>query len=95
MSSATCSSKRLMIIFKHIPNRGKSIINSYISIGLPWWSVIKELACQFKRGRFDLWVGKIPREGNSNPLQYSCPENLIDRGAKRVGYSLTTKQHII
>ena len=31
-------------------------------------------------------VGSIPRmrtspgEGNSNPLQYSCPGNLMDRG---------------
>ena len=26
------------------------------------------------------WVGKIPWRGNSYPLQYSCPENSIDRG---------------
>ena len=25
--------------------------------------------------------GGAPREGNSNPLQYSCLENLMDRGA--------------
>ena len=25
--------------------------------------------------------GRSPREGNSNPLQYSCLENLMDRGA--------------
>ena len=27
------------------------------------------------------WVGKIPGEGNGYPLQYSCPENPIDREA--------------
>ena len=26
-------------------------------------------------------VRKIPGEGNSNPLQYSCLENSMDRGA--------------
>ena len=25
-------------------------------------------------------VGKIPGEGNGNPFQYSCLENLMDRG---------------
>ena len=25
--------------------------------------------------------GSSPREGNGNPLQYSCPENPTDRGA--------------
>ena len=25
--------------------------------------------------------GRSPGEGNGNPLQYSCLENLIDRGA--------------
>ena len=31
--------------------------------------------------RFDLWVGKIPRRRNGNPLQYSCLGNLMDGGA--------------
>ena len=30
---------------------------------------------------FDPWVGKIPGEGNGNPLQYSCLETSIGRGA--------------
>ena len=25
--------------------------------------------------------GRFPREGNGNPLQYSCLENPMDRGA--------------
>ena len=28
-------------------------------------------------------TGRSPREGNGNPLQYSCPENSMDRGAWR------------
>ena len=31
--------------------------------------------------RFDTWVRKIPEGGNGNPLQYSCLENSMDRGA--------------
>ena len=27
------------------------------------------------------WSGTLPREGNGNPLQYSCLENPMDRGA--------------
>ena len=26
-------------------------------------------------------LGRSPGEGHGNPLQYSCPENPIDRGA--------------
>ena len=43
--------------------------------------------------------GRSPGEGNGNPLQYSCLENPMDRGAcqatvhgvARVGYDLATK----
>ena len=28
-------------------------------------------------------VGKIPKNGNGNPLQYSCLGNTMDRGAWR------------
>ena len=34
-----------------------------------------------KRRWFDPWVGKIPRGGHGNPLQYSCLETPMDRGA--------------
>ena len=27
------------------------------------------------------WAGRSPGEGNGNPLQYSCLENPMDRGA--------------
>ena len=27
------------------------------------------------------WLGRSPGEGNSNPLQYFCLENPMDRGA--------------
>ena len=47
-------------------------------------------------------LGRSPGEGNSNPLQYSCPRNPMDRGAwwaiahgitKRVRHDLATTVH--
>ena len=49
--------------------------------GLLLWLSGKSLACQYRRHGFDPWVGKIPWRGNGNPLQYSCLENSMDRGA--------------
>ena len=49
--------------------------------GLPWWLSGRESACQWRKDRFDPWVGKIPGEGNGNPLQYSCLGNPMDREA--------------
>ena len=58
---------------------------AYVFImGFPGGASGKEPACQcrrLKRRRFDPWVRKIPGEGHSNPLQYSCLENPMDRGA--------------
>ena len=77
--------------------------NSYLGIlsllgnlGFPHSSVGKESACS--AGSFPGW-GRSPREGNGNPLQYSCLENPMDRGAWqatvhgviRVGHDLVIK----
>ena len=35
-----------------------------------------------RRCAYKPWVGKIPGEGNGNPLQYSCLGNPVDRGAR-------------
>ena len=54
------------------------------SFGFPSGASGKEPSCQcrrLKRHGFDLWIGKIPRGENGNPLQYSCLENSMDRGA--------------
>ena len=45
-------------------------------------------------------LGSSPGEGNGNPLQYSCLESPMDRGAwqatvhrvSRIGYDLATKE---
>ena len=52
-----------------------------VNRGLPWQLSSKESAYQGRRRGLDLWVGRSPGEGNGNPLQYSCLENLLDGGA--------------
>ena len=49
--------------------------------GFPGSSKGKETAC--KAGDLGLIPGlrRSPGEGNGNPLQYSCLENPMDRGA--------------
>jgi len=75
--------------------------NSATHITVQVWLSGKESICQCKRCRFDSWVGKIPAEGNGNPLQYSCLGNRMDRGdqwgtihgdTKRGRHNLATKQ---
>ena len=54
---------------------------------LPWWLSGKESACDTEdTGETDSisGLGRFPGGGHGNPLQYSCLENLMDRGALRV-----------
>ena len=69
--------------------------------GFPHSSVGKESTCNAGDPGLSLWLGRPPGEGNSNPLQYSCLENPVDRGAwlatvpwlARVRHDLVTKPH--
>ena len=49
--------------------------------GLPWWLSGKESTCNVGNEDSIPWLGIFPGEGNGNPLQYSCLENPMDRGA--------------
>ena len=61
---------------------------------LPGSSVGRESACNVGDIGSLPGLGRSPGEGNGNPLQYSCLENPMDRGAwqlpstesQRVGY---------
>ena len=55
--------------------KGK-IVNTNYHLALPRGLSGKESTCQFRRCWFDPWVGKIPGEGNSNPLQYSLEKEM-------------------
>ena len=71
-------------------------------MGFPHSSVSKEPACNAGDPGLIPGLGRSPGEGNGNPLQCSCLENAMDRGAwqatvhgvARVGHDLATKpQH--
>jgi len=47
----------------------------------PGGSVSKESACYAGDLGSIPGLGRSPGEGNGNPLQYSCLENSMDRGA--------------
>ena len=42
----------------------------------------KEFACDAGDPGSISWSGRSSGEGNGNPLQYSCVENPMDRGAE-------------
>ena len=50
-------------------------------MGFPDGSDSKESACIAGDPRSVPGLGRSPGEGNGNPLQYSCLENFMDRGA--------------
>ena len=53
----------------------------YTDKGFPGGSEVKVSACNAGDLGSIHGSGRSPREGNGNPLQYSCLENLIDGGA--------------
>ena len=50
-------------------------------VGFPCSSASKESACSVGDLGSIPALGRSPGEGNGNPLQYPCLENLMDRGA--------------
>jgi len=70
-----------------------------VNIGFAGSSVGEETACSAGDQILIPGSGRSRGEGNNNPLQYSCLENLMDRGAwhatvhgiARVGHDLATR----
>ena len=52
-------------------------------MGFPGGSECKKSACNAEDPGLIPGSGRSPGEGNSNPFQYSCLENSMDRGAWR------------
>ena len=79
---------RTMIWLKNLnldyfrPNRFK---------GFPGGSDSKESACNVRDSGSIPALGRSPGEGSGNPLQYSCLENSMDRGAWRATVQGVTK----
>ena len=56
-----------------------SVVLPSASRGLPRWFSGKESTCQSGDSGLILGSRRSPGEGNSNPLQYSCLGNPMDR----------------
>ena len=59
--------------------------------GLPWWFSSKESTGKAGDMGLILGSGRSLEEGNGNPLQYSCLENPMDRGAWQATVHRITK----
>ena len=71
-------------VFKWLVLNELFLVKNLSSLGHPWWLSGKESACNTG----DIGdvgsipgLGRSPRVGNGNPLQYSCLGNPMDRGA--------------
>ena len=94
------SRKPIFRIGTHFFKQPNSKINDTCSpLSFPYGSVSKESACKAGDPGSIPGMERSPGEGNGNPLQYSCLENSVDRGAwratvhgvARVGHDLETE----
>ena len=63
--------------------------------GSPCSSVSKESACSARDLGSIPGLGRSPGEGNGNPLQYPCLENLMDRGTWWIAVHGVTKRNLV
>ena len=68
-----------------VGNNGHASLQNYLAV--------KNAPAVQEMGRhgFDPWVGRSPGGRNGNPLQYSCPENAMDREAWQATVPRVTK----
>ena len=57
------------------------LITASVSLRLTRWLWQLRICLQCRRLRISPWVRKIPWRRNGNPLQNSCLENFMNRGA--------------
>ena len=63
-------------------------------LGFPGSAAGKEFSCNVGDPGLISGSGRSPGEGNGNPLQYSCLENPMDRGAWRATFHGVAKSQI-
>ena len=81
--------KLFILIYFLLSNSRASIWQE--ALGFPGGSDGKESACNARDLGSLPRLGRSPGEGNGNPLQYSCLENPMDRGAWRTTVHGVTK----
>ena len=87
------NTKKLINVINYI-KRTNVIKNDHLSVGFPCGSVGKESACNAGDLGLIPASGRSPGEENGNPLQYSCQQNTMDRGAWRaIVHGVTRIRH--
>ena len=71
---------QVTLVVKSLPANAGDVRDAK-RMGFPGSSAGKEFACNAGDQGLILGSGKSPGEGNGNPLQYSCLENSMGRGA--------------
>ena len=66
---------------KEVERRGRAIVDKMTSLGFPGGSDSEESACNAGDPGLISGLGRSPGGGQGNPLQSSCLENFMDRGA--------------
>ena len=67
-----------LVFGEHTINKPLPLVASW---GFPGGSAGKESACKAENPGSIPGLGRFPGEGNGYPVQYSCLENSMDRGA--------------
>ena len=67
----------------HLISSGVDFYKIYYLLCFPGGSDGKESACKAEDLGLIPEFGRSPGEGNGNPLQYSCLETSMDRGARQ------------
>ena len=85
MGNTHCK-RRVSIVIFQITSRSKGVKekDSFLSFSLKYWLSGKEPACHGGDIRDVCSIsrsGRSPGGEHDNPLQYSCLENPVDRGA--------------
>ena len=73
-------------------NRKRLPVSWGCLLGFPGASVVKNLLAKAGDVGLTPETGRSPKVGNSNPLQYSCLGNPMDRGTWHVTVHGATKQ---
>ena len=72
--------KHILFLLLALPKEGL-VLSNYVGRGFPGGSVVKNLPANAGTAGSISGSEWSPGEGNGTPLQYSCLENPIDRGA--------------
>ena len=80
-SAANCSTKSVWIFPIHKRDKRSILLLSVSFKGFPGGSVVKNPPANAGDAGSIPGSGRSSGEGNDNPLQYSCLENSMDKGA--------------